>query len=189
MIVFLAVLATWWLPRLRRPWDLVGTGALLGVLVLNTLTVSFGVGGTPWTVTVVPSFLHIGPGHRAVAIWNHGYLLGGPQGGGHPERLLRAAKRDGVPRVAFEAAGPLFLNGSGMTTLARIVGEPATTQLDRLTFHDLLLVSHAIDARAPPPCAVLQPHIGIYGMWNVPANPFSGSAFHCPGSRPLRRHA
>ena len=138
------------------------------------------MGGKPWRVTFLPHPPHDFLARRQATLWNHGYILGGPQAGGHPERLLRAAKRARVQRVAFDAAGSLFFNGSGLVVLARIVGEPFTTQLKRLTFHDLLFVAHPLDPRAPPPCALLEPGTGIYGTWNFPAYRFTRSAFHCP---------
>jgi 4-amino-4-deoxy-L-arabinose transferase-like glycosyltransferase len=183
IVVFLAVLGTAWIPRLGRRWAPAAAALLVGILVLNTLTVSFGVGGKPWVVKVVPDAVKVSPSHREVAIWNHGYLLGGPKPGGHPERLFRAAKREHVARVAFDPLGPLFFNGAGLVAVARVVGVPWTTQLSHLTNRDLLFVHHPIDPQAPPPCAILEPTIGIYGMWNFPANPFERSNFHCPPRR------
>jgi hypothetical protein len=186
LTAYLAVLGTWWVVRLPRRWRTAAVAALLGVLVLNTLTVSFGVGSVE-RVAVLPNPPPTGPGWRQVTLWGHGYVLGGPDAGVRADRILKAAKREGVPRVAFEAVGPPLFNGSGLSALARTLEIQATAELGRIGPRDLLLVAHAIDPAAPPPCAMLQPGVGIYGMWGFPANPFRASAFHCPGQgRPVQ---
>jgi len=180
LTAYLAVLGTWWVVRLPRPWRIAAVVALLGVLVLNTVTVSFGVGSVE-RVAVLPNPPPTGPGWRQVTLWGHGYVLGGPEAGARTDQILKAAKREGVRRVAFEAVGPPFFNGSGLTALARTLEIKSTSELGRIGPRDLLLVAHAVDPAAPPPCAMLQPGVGIYGMWGFPANPFGASAFHCPG--------
>jgi hypothetical protein len=187
MLVYLAVLGSFWIVRLPRRGRIAASTALVLVAIVNTLGGTFGVGGE-WKVTLPhalqgpkmqPNFLLISS--------NEGYLLSAA-----PDRrsdmlgTLRALKRRGVVGVLMlpseapnEAA---FEEGLlPLTVIANVqFGESSSTA--GLTPAVAVFDREKLGKSPAPPCVTLSDGTGV---WIRLGDPYAAGAKNfCPSHKP-----
>ena len=193
-LVYMAVLGTSWLPRLRprlRPWL---TGAFGVVVLANFIAVSFGFGPTLQIVfpgAPSPSTAEA----RVVTFYSpNGWLRGGPVHEGDVLAMLEGLRRLGVVQIAVDggsANSPDF-NNAGVSALAIVAGlsVPGIENLPAMGPLDAFILRAAPTPGGLPPCGLLADGTGIYiSQGNPLMFPFDETTFVCPGRRPVYYHA
>jgi len=189
-LVYVAVLATAWIPGLRlwpRRW--LTAGLLLAVLA-SFAGVAFGLGGESYLLRVGLPGAYPGSaiGQRYVTVYStSGYLRGPPENNdGNVPALLRGLRRAGVTRVTFCCANPIDFNVIGLSVMTIEAGLVNPVNPAVLGPKDVFLAATApILASYPPPCQRLRSGIGIYAELGDPVGrPFALATFICPGRKP-----
>lgn len=189
-LIYVAVLATAWIPSVRLPFRRWITAGLLVAVLASFASVAFGLGGGGYVMRVALPGAYAGNsfGQRYITLYStSGWLRGPPEGNdGNVPALLRGLRRDGVTRVTFCCANPIDFNVIGLSVMTAEAGlinpvDPAT-----LGPKDVFLAAHApILPSDPPPCQRLRDGIGIYAELGDPVGkPFSQYTFICPGRKP-----
>jgi hypothetical protein len=200
-LVYMAVLATAWIPGLRprlRPWLIAGLAAAVAA---SFASVDFGLGGRGYQLRLALPGAHPekAPGQRYIAIYSTlGWLRGPPETkDGNVLALMRGLRRAGVRRVGSccskERSDAGAVDGGAervdlsTTGLAMMAVEAKLKYIEdeaELTPKDVFLALHAPVAGAPP-CQRLADGTGIYAVLGNPAGrPFSRYTFICPGRTP-----
>jgi hypothetical protein len=128
-IVYIAVLATAWIVRLRpRPQALAATALVLAVVVAQ-LGATFGVGRHPGQLPLSNGAIGEGEGvpprDRVVLYSSLDYLVSGPQRSGDLLGLMRGLRASGADRVSWEDRGDVndhLFDAIGLIAFARIAG-------------------------------------------------------------------
>jgi len=128
-IVFVAVLGTAWIVRLRPRWQVFVTGLLVAAVAVAQLGATFGVGRDPGQMALSNGAIGEGEGvpprDRVVVYSSFNYLVSQPLRDGDVLGLMRRLRVDGVERVAAENRGDV-LDGMfetiGLIVLARVAG-------------------------------------------------------------------
>jgi 4-amino-4-deoxy-L-arabinose transferase-like glycosyltransferase len=167
LLVYLAVLGTGWIAMARWRLRRAGTIALAAIFVLNTATVSFGA----WHPTRIvlpgghdPDVI----GRRLVTLVSNGFIEAGPvMKDNRTLEALRAARRDGVPRVGFGAADVVTFNGAGLNVYARMAGIGISPTYDPrvLKPDEVFMFRKQLQPGDPKPCYRLED--GSNGVWFV----------------------
>jgi 4-amino-4-deoxy-L-arabinose transferase-like glycosyltransferase len=189
-LVYVAVLATAWIPSVRlrfRRWLIAG---LLVAVLASFAGVAFGLGGDSYLLRVaLPGADASSPiGQRFVTVYSTiGYLRGPPESNdGNVPALLRGLRRAGVTKVTFCCANPVDFNVIGLSVMTTEAGllNPANPAL--LGPKDVFLAAHApILPSDPPPCQRLRGGVGIYAELGNPfGKQFAQYTFICPGRKP-----
>ena len=128
-IVYIAVLGTAWVVRLRPRWQLAASGVLVAAVIVAQLGATFGVGRTPGQLPLSNGAIHEGEGvpprDRVVLYSSLDYLVAGPLRGGDVLGLLRGLRHEGVERIATEDRGDVndhMYETVGLLVLARVAG-------------------------------------------------------------------
>jgi hypothetical protein len=128
-IVYVAVLGTAWVVRLRPRWRLAACGALVAAVIVAQLGATFGVGRTPGQLPLSNGAIHEGEGvpprDRVVLYSGLDYLVSGPLRSGDVLALLRGLRREGVQRIATEDRGDVndhMFESIGLLVFARVAG-------------------------------------------------------------------
>jgi Dolichyl-phosphate-mannose-protein mannosyltransferase len=188
-LVYIAVLATAWIPGLRqriRPWL---TGALVAAVGASFASLAFGVGGNGYVQRLaLPGAFDKTPlGARYITLYStRGWLRGAPErNDGNVLSLMRALRRRGVTAVSFCCANPVAFNVIGLAVMTTEAGLTHTVDPTALRPADVFLAAHAPMPGDPPPCQRLRDGTGIYAeLGNPVGKPFSSYTFICPGRRP-----
>jgi hypothetical protein len=188
-LVYLAVIATFWVPtaaRRLRPW-LVAMFAV--VVVANVIAVSFGFGPT-LTLVLPGAPMPSTDEARVLTFYSpNGWVRGGPEREGDLSGLLGGLQRMGYTQLDVDggsANSPDF-NNAGLSALALMSGlsVPGLEDLPAMGPTDAFILRRAPQPGDPPPCAVLDDGTGVYIS---PGNPltfaFDETTFVCPGRRP-----
>jgi hypothetical protein len=168
LLVFVAVLSTAWIVRLRAPaLRRAAIGAVVALSVFNAFQAASGRGPV-WDASVP------GGGGGQAAYAGHvtffspaGYLVYGPKRGGDPASVLAAARRAGARRFVVEAAptgDSDVYNGAGVTFAAhRLAGmrPVGAGEAGTLGAGDVLIIHRPVVAGAAP-CAPLGDGTGLY---------------------------
>ncbi len=164
-------------------------GALVVVVVANTLGSTFGV-GTQYRITL--------PGASPTALQQSGYLtlypggflVSGPHRDGDLLATLQALQRGGVRYLVWNqqqgAVEPDFSNG-GVAVLAQIaqLQQPAAgVQVGALGRRLAVLAHGKIAPHEVPPCVTLDDGTGVWIRIGNPAA--AGAQDYCPLPRPHR---
>jgi 4-amino-4-deoxy-L-arabinose transferase-like glycosyltransferase len=127
--VYVSVLATAWIVRLRPRWQLLATGMLVAAVAAAQLGATFGVGRSPDQLPLSNGAVHEGEGvpprDRVVAYSSLDYLVSGPLGSGDVLGLMRRLRARGVDRVGWEDRGDVndhMFETIGLIVFARIAG-------------------------------------------------------------------
>jgi hypothetical protein len=125
-LVYGAVLGTGWIVQAVKPIRVLAAGALVAVLVLNTLMLNFAfpAAGAPSIKFPGATMNPIASGELRLAS-SFGYIEGQPSSGPSAVRdLLRRAHADGARQVSFQAASMNTggYNINGLEVFARSVG-------------------------------------------------------------------
>lgn len=182
LIVYVAVLATGWIPRLSAVPRTAVVALLAAAIAATTLGATFGVG----TRSDVPL-----PGNRfaprgegvprmdGITIYAaHDLLVSGPRNGVDLLGAMEALRRDGVREILWsDAEAPLWetdFNANGLLTFARMArlrvpgGEVDVAGLDRT--QALILRRNALPG-AGAPCARLPNGDGLWVSVGAPDDP------------------
>ncbi len=194
LLVYLAVLGSGWIVRLRSVGRRVATAALVLIAVVNTLTVSFGLGGVlSFSLPISRAGLLQRPGTVTVYS-NAGFLVAGPKRDGDVLALMRALKRNGIRQVEWGNYGskeqspeatPDF-SEAGLVAFAQIAKLKYPLEeisFRRLGAHDALLGHWRIEPGEPPPCVRLSDGTGIWIRLGNPTVP--GIKNYCPYHHPV----
>jgi hypothetical protein len=163
-LVYVAVLGTAWIVRLSVPWRWAAASLLVGIVVLNTVMVSFGAGPT-----VRADYFNGPPSpireRQFTVVSPAGFVEGGPVTDEHVLDLLRAAKEQGARRVYF--GGDLnytFFNGAGLAVFLREAGMdlPYGNDPKNLGERDVSLVRRFAEPGDPLPCIRLRDGSSVY---------------------------
>jgi hypothetical protein len=129
LVVYLAVLGTAWIARLRGPARAVAVAALVAAIAVAHLGATFGVGRDPDQLPLSNGATMEGEGvpprGEVIAYSSLDYLVSGPERSGDVPGLLRALHASGVERVAWEDQGDVndhLFESIGLLVLARFVG-------------------------------------------------------------------
>lgn len=186
-LVYMAVIGTSWLPRVRprlRPWL---TGAFGVVVLANFVAVSFGFGPTLQIVfpgAPSPSTAEA----RVITFYSpNGWLRGGPVHEGDVLALLQGLRRLGVVELEVDggsATSPDF-NNAGISALAIVAGLyiPGEEDLSAMGPTDAFILRRVPMTTDPPACQTLDDGTGIYvSLGNPLMFPFDETTFVCPGA-------
>jgi 4-amino-4-deoxy-L-arabinose transferase-like glycosyltransferase len=192
-LVYVAVLATAWIPSARprlRPWL---TAALLVAIAASFASVAFGLGGTGYQARVaLPGAYDKSPlGARYVTLYStSGWLRGAPdKDDGNVLALMRGLRRAGIEGIAFCCVNPIDFNLAGLPVFAYEAGlrdrGTSAAALASLGPKDAFLLAHAPVPGDPRPCQTLRDGTGIYAeLGNPLIKQFSQYTFICPGRHP-----
>jgi len=128
-IVYLAVLGTAWIMRLRARWQAIATAALVAAVVAAQLGATFGVGRSPAQLPLSNGAVQEGEGvpprDRVVVYSSLDYLVSGPLRTGDVLALMRRLRAAGVERIAMEDGGDPndhMFEAVGLAVFAHVAG-------------------------------------------------------------------
>jgi Dolichyl-phosphate-mannose-protein mannosyltransferase len=128
-IVFVAVLGSAWIVRLRPRRQALATSLLVAAAVLAQLGATFGVGRAPDQLPLSNGAVHEGEGvpprDRVVAYTALDYLVSRPLHGGDVRQLMSRLRDAGVERIASEDRGDVndhMYETVGLLVLAHAAG-------------------------------------------------------------------
>jgi hypothetical protein len=187
LLLYPAVFAAGWIAHFTGRRRAVAVGALVLVVVANTLGSTFGV-GKPYQIAL-PGATNTAlqqPGY--LTLYSSGFLVSGPQRDGDLLATLQALRRDGVRYLVWnEQQGviePYYSNG-GLAVLRQIAQlqqpTPGTPQ-GALGKHVATLASGKISPGEVRPCLTLDDGNGIWIRIGNPSAP--GAQDFCPLPRP-----
>jgi Dolichyl-phosphate-mannose-protein mannosyltransferase len=192
LIVYLAALATAWIPRLAGARRTAATALLLAAVVATTLGATFGVArddsATPLPGNrFAPRGEGVPPSGGITVYSTRSLLVSGPRHGGDLLGLMKDLRRDGATQILWsDAEAPLWeaeYNANGLLTFARMARLPVPTSgvfdPSQLEPRQALLLRRPSLAGAGPPCARLDGGDGIWVSLGNPAAP--GAASYCAG--------
>jgi 4-amino-4-deoxy-L-arabinose transferase-like glycosyltransferase len=192
LIVYVAALATGWIPRLARTPRTVAIGLLAAAVAAATLGATFGVGHHSDVPLPGNRFAPRGEGVPATGTLTvyaaHDLLVSGPRDGGDFLGLLKTLRRSGVRQILWsDAEAPLWetdYNANGLLTFARMARLPVPSggsfEPSQLEAHQALMLRRRALPGAGPPCARLPNGDGV---WVSIGAPTSASALSWCASR------
>jgi hypothetical protein len=188
-LIYVAVLATAWMSRVRPRYRPGLTAALLAAVAASIVGVAFGLGGSGYALRVaLPGAYAKSPiGARSITLYStNGWLRGAPDSNdGNVLALMRGLRRDGVTAVTFCCANPIDFNVIGLSVMTSEAGLGNPVNPAALRPQDVFLAAHSPTPGDPPPCQRLTDGTGIYAELGNPfGKPFSKYTFICPGRRP-----
>jgi len=191
-LVYVAVLATWWIPRISRlPLRRGLTGAVVAVAILNFVGMSTGFDG-PVVLRLPGAEDSVIRQHELVLYQSDGWVRGGPVHDAAVLSLMKGLRRLGIRDVEPDpSADTLDFNASGLIALAATAGLAAPSEPLAEPYNAILLrrIVHPGD---PPPCQRLLDGTGIYVLRGVfvglntetlsnAADPSQSYTLVCPG--------
>ncbi len=174
LIVYLAVLGTTWIPRLRAPWRNVAVVGLAVATVAATLGATFGVGPKRTeplpAVQEAPDGVGVPPLHTVTLQAGSNYMVSGVRDGDDVLPLLKALRANGVTSVLWlPAQAPPWsrdFNVRGLLAYARIARlrvHSGRIDLGRLEARQaLLLRGRGRVLEGTPACARLPDGTGVW---------------------------
>ncbi len=128
-IVYVAVLGTAWVARLRPRWQIVATTALVAAVIAAQLGATFGVGRDPSQLPLSNGAIHEGEGvpprDRVVFYSGLDYLVSRPLHDGDVLGLMQRLRAEGIGRIATEDRGDVndhMFETVGLLVFARVAG-------------------------------------------------------------------
>jgi 4-amino-4-deoxy-L-arabinose transferase-like glycosyltransferase len=185
MLVYLAVFATGWIPRVGTRVRLAAVAALVAILVLNTALLNL-VGGQHSLRWELPGAPDSPIGEREFTFAsNSGYIEGKPKTNGIAPRfidMLKRARDDGARQVVFQ---PESMNNGGynlfgLAVFARTAGLAVPgNDWSKLGPEDVYVFRLAPKQAGRPPCLISSDGTGIY---MVKGQPSAENPVYCPPS-------
>lgn len=192
LIVFLAVLGTGWIVRLRAAPRRTATALLLLAIAASTLGATFGVG--PPSDALLPGNRNaprgegVPPLNHLTVYSNHNFMVSGPRSGGDVLGLLKDLRRRGVREVLWlEAQAPqgyVDFSANGLLTFALIaqLHIPSGAVQPALLDEQSAFLFRARRFGSARPCARLS---GGHGLWIRLGDPWArGARDYCPRFTP-----
>lgn len=174
-LVYLAVLATFWIPSVSRPaLRAAASAAVVAFAAVNFFGMSFGIGGVASRVALTLPGAQgtlIYPGHLTL-YEDSGWVRGGPEHNGDVLALLKGLRREGVRTISMDpSADVVDFSTAGILPLAD--AEHITVVLHPRKPTDRYLLLRAVHAGDPRPCQWIRstlsgieepngPRLGIY---------------------------
>ncbi len=188
-LLYVAVLATAWIPSVRLPARHWLTAGLLAAVAASFASVAFGLGGNGYSLRVaLPGAYDKTPlAARYITLYStSGWTRGAPENNdGNVPALLHGLRRDGVAAVTFCCANPIDFNVIGLSVMTTEAGLANPVNPAALGPKDVFLAAHTPLPGEPPPCQRLSDGTGIYAeLGNPIGKPFSQYTFICPGRKP-----
>jgi 4-amino-4-deoxy-L-arabinose transferase-like glycosyltransferase len=191
-LVYVAVLGTSWIVRIRRPaFRRLLTSAVVVLCVVYFVGMSFGIGGA--VRLALPGSQNTLIYQRQLTLYETaGWVRGGPATDGHVLALLESLRRSGVNAInLFTGSNELDFNANGVAALASsadVYVAPSALVPSRQT---AFVFVHTPRPGDPRPCQTLNDGVGIYvargdfsGLdpqtLNNPAKPSQRFLFVCP---------
>jgi uncharacterized membrane protein YsdA (DUF1294 family) len=171
LIIYLSVLATAWIVRLRPSRQVVAVMLLVACVVAATLGATFGVGREPNQLPLSNGAIHEGEGvpprDRVVFYSSLDYLLSSPQRNGDLLSVMRALRRRaGVQRIDWRDHADIndhLFESIGLTIFAHMAGLE-TVQFDEASGRPerraVLIRGYRFDGT--PPCARMMNGTGVW---------------------------
>jgi hypothetical protein len=158
-LVYIAVIGTFWIPTLARPWlRALAATTLLAVAAADFIGMSFGVGGIAANVTVsLPGAQSsmISPGTLTL-YQDNGWVRGGPERNGDPLRLLQQLRRAGVRTIAVDpSVNEVDFSLAGLYPLAAAEGISVVPRHGRRPA-DRYILLRTVRRGDPAPCQWLR---------------------------------
>jgi hypothetical protein len=190
MLVYLAVIGSFWIVRLPRGGSITATLLLIAIFAINTLGDTFGVG--PNLSTSLPNATagsEQGPGTFTL-FSTSGYLVSAPEHEGNLLAVIEDLKRRGLTYVLFgsnSAVPKADFSVEGLHALATIAGlNPnflPTPGVPTATWNKVAVVANFTSgAGRPPPCLRLRNGTGVWVSLGNPAAPVT--RYYCPYRHP-----
>jgi hypothetical protein len=194
-LVYIAVLATFWVPSLTKVWLRRSVaGAIIAVAIINFAGISFGLGGIAARVLLVlpgaQSFVNY-PGQLTL-YEDVGYVRGGPMRNGDMLGLVRGLRQDGVTSVTFDPrTNYIDFSPAGLLPLLDEYGITLTFHL-RGDADARYVLARAVHPNDPRPCqwftastSVFEQdpglRLGVYVLKRKDGDPLRGYVVACPG--------
>jgi Dolichyl-phosphate-mannose-protein mannosyltransferase len=190
-LVYVAVLATWWIARISRPRLRMGlTAAVIALAIFDFAGMSTGFGSSV-ALRLPGAQESIIRQHEFVLYQSEGWVRGGPEHDAAVLSLMKGLRRLGIREVEYIGAETLDFNTSGLNALA----ETAGLQIGSVPInapYNALIVRRPLHPGDPPPCQRLLDGTGIYvlrgftGGLNMETltnagNPTQAYKLICPG--------
>jgi 4-amino-4-deoxy-L-arabinose transferase-like glycosyltransferase len=181
-MVFVAALATGWVPSLRGRARLIAAAALVACAAITFAGTSFGIGreiairlpGSP------PTLL----GERSIRIYRpDGYLAAAPRDDSAVPRLMRTLEARGITTMELDPGGDATWNTNGLELLMGEYGlsRPASYDPAHLSPDTVFLTRHLLGPGAPKPCGRISGGWGVYMIkGGNAAVPFEQYKLYCP---------
>jgi 4-amino-4-deoxy-L-arabinose transferase-like glycosyltransferase len=198
LLPYLAVIATGWIVSLPRAGRVAASITVVLAVLANTLSTTFGLGGTVMLALVHPLSVSAAQPDRITLYSSNGYLVAGPRRDGDLEGVLENLRRSGVrsvrlresegtkPDFSYEGVIPLATiarlsstieNGFGGTNIALAPFDKADVSSTTVA-----LIHRAIMSASPPACTRLSDRTGV---WVARRNPRTHSVMlYCPSRAP-----
>ena len=180
LIVFLAVLGTGWMVRLRGRWRTVAVVALALAVAASTMGATFGIG--PRQSGVLPGNWYaprgqgVMPQNQFTFYSNHNYMVSGPRHAGDLLGLFHKLRKAGVRDVVLDPSqAPAWnrdfnLNGVLLfLRLAQLTAHPAAPV--GIPDSQLATLIHATTHGTAPPCVRLPTDGGVWIRLGSPSSP------------------
>lgn len=192
LLVFLAVLGTGWIARLRPALRAVAIAALVAAVTASTMGATFGVG--PAHSGLLPGNWHaplgqgVMPLNRFTVYTNHNYMVSGPRRGGDLLGLLRELRAAGVREVSISGEATqedINFNPNGLRLFLRLahLGLPSASASPSQLGSRLATLIHGGALGTAPPCVKLPGEDG--GIWIRLGDPSArGARDFCPRTTP-----
>jgi hypothetical protein len=191
-LVYVAVLATWWIPkiggdRLRRTLS----AAVVGIAAVNFAGMSTGTGG-PVVIRLPGSQDTVIRQHEFVLYQSDGWVRGGPVHDASVLSLMHGLHRLGIRTIAFDGSdSTLDFNNNGLNALGAAAGI-AVPPLAVNAPSNAYLLRRTVRQGDPPPCQRLNDGSGVYVVRGYPfgldaqtltnpGNPRQTFRLICPG--------
>ncbi|HKG38863.1 MAG TPA: glycosyltransferase family 39 protein [Conexibacter sp.] len=180
LIVYVAVLATGWIPRLPRTPRTVVLAVLAGAVVATTLGATFGVGTRSETPLPGTRFAPRGEGvpplETIVVYSSNNLLVSGPREGGDILGVMKALRHEGVREVVgSDDEAPIWdpdYNANGLLLFARMARLRVPTEaieFNTLEARQALMLRRPELPGAGPPCARLPNGDGVWVSIGAPS--------------------
>jgi hypothetical protein len=185
-MVFIAALATGWLPSLSGRARAIAATALVVFASTTFVGTSFGLGseiairlpGSP------PTLL----GERSIRLYSpNGYLASAPRDDSAVARLMRTLKARGMDTVELDPGGDATWNTNGLELLMGEYGlrRPPAYDPAHLAPGTVFLTRHLLRPGVPKPCGRISGSWGIYLIkGGNAAVPFAQYKLYCPPGFP-----
>jgi hypothetical protein len=187
-LIYVAVLATAWIPTLRLRWRRALTAGLVIAAALSFLSVAFGLGGSGYQIRVSLPGAHdrTALGARYITLYSTlGWLRGAPEGSdGNIPALLTGLRRDGARAMSDAGENRPDFNEFGLGALDDEAGL-AHVAPAALGPKDAFVFVSKPGRGYPPPCQRLSDGTWIYAELGDPAGKaLSKYTLVCPGRHP-----
>lgn len=158
-LVYVAVLATFWIPAIARPWlRRLVTVSIVAIAAINFVGMSFGIAGVSARAMIsLPEASNsiIYPGNLTL-YEDTGWVRGGPERNGDPLKLMQQLHRAGVRAIAIDpSASQVDFSTAGILPLAETVGI-AVVSRHAYQPDDRYILLRAVGPADPRPCQWLR---------------------------------